>query len=139
MFSNLVTKRSSVMRRLWKRSHNTYRLAILLVAACAVLSVPLLSGAQTQTTTITIANNSSLEIRHVYLSPVNQDNWGPDQLDGTAINSGGSFTLNNISCDGASIKVISEDQNGCFLYNVVSCTNNAGWTITNEATPDCGG
>lgn len=100
--------------------------------------VPLLSSAQTAATRITIANNSSLAIRHVYLSSADHDNWGADQLNGTIPPGGGSFTLDNISCAGNGVKVITEDQNGCFLYRVVACDDNATWTITNDAVPDCG-
>lgn len=119
-------------------SKNGFRLAIL-VAALSILSVvPMMSGAQTQTT-VTIVNNSGLEIRHLYLSPVDNDNWGADQLnDAAVISPGQSFAL-GVSCDQSQIKVISEDQNGCFLYYTVSCAGNSEWTITNDAVPNCGG
>lgn len=113
-------------------------LAILVILFGIFACVPLLSHAHASATAITIANNSSREIRHVYLSPTNQDNWGPDQLNNYVIAPGGSFTLSNVSCGGSDIKVIAEDQNGCFLYHVVLCNENATWTITNDAVPDCG-
>src|SRR5882724_4696334 len=112
-------------------------LAILVILFGIFACVPLLSHAHASATAITIANNSSREIRHVYLSATNQDNWGPDQLNGSIPPGGGSFTLDNVSCGGADIKVIAEDQNGCFLYQVVVCNQNMTWTITNEAVPDC--
>lgn len=118
------------------------RFAIVLTAIGVLATVPLLSGARTAATTatsITVVNNSSRAIRHVYLSPSNQDNWGPDQLGGSMIGSGGgSYTLSNVACSQSDIKVITEDQNGCFLYQIVSCGQNSTWTITNDATPDCG-
>jgi hypothetical protein len=46
--------------------------------------------------------------------------------------------LSNVSCDAANIKAIAEDQNGCFLYQTVACGADSKWTITNDATPDCG-
>lgn len=100
--------------------------------------LPLLLHAHAAATSITIANNSSLEMRHVYLSATNQDNWGSDQLNSSISPGGGSFTLDNVSCAGNGIKVIAEDQNGCFLYQVVACNDNLTWTITNDAVPDCG-
>src|SRR5688500_12853293 len=107
------------------------RFAIVLTVIGILATVPLLSGARTATTTtITVVNNSSREIRHVYLSPPNQDNWGPDQLNGSIIGSGGgSYTIGNVACSETNIKVIAEDQNGCFLYQIVSCGQNATWTI----------
>ena len=100
---------------------------------------PLLSKAHAPTTAITIVNNSSREIRHLYLSPPDQNNWGSDQLVNSVIPpNGGSFTISDANCGGASIKVIAEDQEGCFIYKVVACSESAGWTITNEDSRDCG-
>lgn len=114
-------------------------------AVCALLVLVALGGmtflaaARTPANiNITINNNSQRAIRHVYLAVGDPNNWGPDQLGGSTISSGGTFTLSNISCDAASIRVITEDLNGCFLYNTVSCGSNATWTITNSQTPDCG-
>jgi len=99
---------------------------------------PLLSKAHAPTTAITIVNNSSREIRHVYLSPPDQNSWGSDQLVNSVISpNGGSATI-NVSCSGSSIKVIAEDQDGCFLYQVVTCSESVSWTITSGTTRDCG-
>lgn len=122
------------------KSNATRRFAIFLIVIGILAAVPLLSGAHAPgATSITVVNNSSREIRHLYLSPTTQDNWGPDQLTGAVISSGGgSYTLSNVSCEQTNIKVITEDQNGCFLYQVVACGQSSTWTITNDATPDCG-
>lgn len=120
------------------RSSISYRLLMFVVIICALLAVPLWSNARPQPSSITIVNNSNYEIRHVYLSPTSEDNWGADQLDDTSITPGASFTLGSVSCDGSEIKVITEDKDGCFLYKVVSCSSNATWTIASDATPDCG-
>jgi len=101
-------------------------------------AVPLFSRTMPPAATVTINNNSGGELRHVYLSPVDNDNWGGDQLDGSVINNGASYTLNNISCDGAQIKVIAEDQNGCFFYQTVSCGQSSTWSITSSSQADCG-
>jgi len=115
-----------------------FALVVILLGIFA--AAPLLSGAHAPAaTSITVVNNSSRQIRHLYLSPANQDNWGPDQLGGSMIGSGGgSYTLSDVSCSQSNIKVIAEDQNGCFLYQIVSCGGSSTWTITENATPDCG-
>ena len=114
------------------------RLAIVMLVFAVFACLPLLLKAHAAGTSITIANNSSREIRHVYLSAANGDNWGPDQLTGAIPAGGGSFTLGNLSCSGSGVKVIAEDQNGCFLYQVVTCDASVTWTITNDTVPDCG-
>lgn len=116
-----------------------YRLVIFMVVAFALVAVPLLSSARPNSvSSITITNNSSREIRFLYLSPVDQYNWGGDQLNGASLNTGQAVTLSNVSCSGAEIKVIGEDRDGCFLSSVVSCSGTAQWTITNDTPADCG-
>jgi hypothetical protein len=114
---------------------NFCRLVILCVALFALAG---LSTARSPTTSVNIMNNSSKEIRNVYLSHVDVDDWGTNQLENTTISPGQSFTITNFTCDGQQIKVIGEDQNGCFLSTVITCGNNATWTITNDTAADCG-
>jgi hypothetical protein len=100
---------------------------------------PLLSKAYAPTSAITIVNNSSHEVRHVFLSAPDQNNWSADQLGSSVISAnGGSATISNISCNGPSIRVIAEDEDGCFVYQVVTCSDSVTWTITNDAARDCG-
>jgi len=114
-------------------------LVVLCIFVGMMVCAPMLSKAHTPATAITIVNNSSREIRHVYLSAPDQNNWGSDQLVNSVISpNGGSFTISNVSCSGSNIKVIAEDQEGCFLYQVVTCSENVSWTITNDTTRDCG-
>ena len=87
---------------------------------------------------ITITNNSSLEIRHVYLAHTDQNDWSKDQLNASSILPNNSTTLSNISWDQPNIKLIAEDQNGCFFYQTVASEANSSWTISNNAVPDCG-
>jgi hypothetical protein len=123
-----------------KSSPLSTSLLLLAVLAGIMVCAPLLSAAHAPATTaITIVNNSSREIRHVYLSAPDSNNWGSDQLGNSVIAAnGGSVTLSNVSCGGASIKVVAEDQDGCFSYQIVSCSDNATWTITSSTTRDCG-
>ena len=99
---------------------------------------PLLSKAHGPATAISIVNNSNREIRRVFLSPPDQNNWGPNQLGGSVIAANGGSATINVTCDGPSIKVIAEDHEGCFFYQVVTCSENVTWTISNSTTPDCG-
>src|SRR5262245_12540866 len=93
-------------RRTWIRS------ILLLTVVCAVGLWTTRSGAA-PTVTITIVNNSSWEIRHLYLSPANNDNWGPDQLNNSPISPGATREL-NVSWDQSTVKLVGEDQDGCF-------------------------
>jgi hypothetical protein len=123
-----------------RSKRNRVGLMIVCAALLAVASMPLLSSAKagSLSLSINVLNNSNGEIRHLYLSSATDDNWGPDQLNSTVLRTGDSFALNNVSCADAQIRVIAEDSEGCFLTQVVSCAGNATWTITNDATRDCG-
>jgi hypothetical protein len=120
------------------RRLNTRSLIIICVTLFVFASLPLLSSAGSQTTSITIVNASNWEIRHIYLSPTDHDDWGANQLGDSVIPPSGTFTLTDVACNQSDIKVITEDQNGCFLYQVVACGGNAVRTVTNSETPDCG-
>ena len=121
-----------------KSSHRSlFRILILIAAFAVVSALPFLSGAH-PATSVNIVNNSSGQILHVYLSHVNADDWGTDQLNNATIQSGQSSTINNFACDAAQIKVIAENQDGCFVSTVITCGTNATWTITNNTATDCG-
>lgn len=90
------------------------------------------------TTSVNIVNNSNREVRNVYLSHVNADDWGGNQLsNGQVIAPGESHNISNVACDQQQVKVIGEDQDGCFLTTVVNCGESATWTITNDTARDC--
>jgi len=47
-------------------------------------------GTTAQRTTVTITNRSDWEIHHLFLSPADTDEWGPDQLGEVVIAPGGA-------------------------------------------------
>jgi hypothetical protein len=112
--------------------------AMLAVVLSALVAAPLLSSAHAPTASISITNNSSRNILHIYLADPARENWGPDQLNEAVMGTGQTVTLSNVSCPGAEVRIIGEDTDGCFVSTVVACTSNASWTITDEATPNCG-
>jgi hypothetical protein len=119
-----------------RTNRNLYRFVILCIALFALAA---LSSASTTTTSVNIVNNSNNEIRNVYLSHVNADDWGGNQLGTATIAPGQSYSLSNLACDQQQVKVIGEDQDGCFVSTVVSCGSNGTWTIANDTARDCGG
>lgn len=123
---------SFLMKNRW------HRLALLFVVVVVLGCGTIPSRARTQPISINVNNNSGRTITHLYLSPADSDNWGPDLLGDNAIASGSSFTISEAACDQASIKVIAEDQDGCFVSSVVECSGNSTWTITNDAARNCG-
>jgi len=121
-----------------KNSRTRSNLCRLVILCIAVFALTALSSARTATTSVNIVNNSSKDIRNVYLSHVNADDWSGNQLGDTIISAGQSFALSNVACDQQQVKVIAEDQDGCFASTVVNCGDSATWTITNSTARDCG-
>lgn len=95
-----------------------------------------LSGATAQTATVNITNNSQGEIRHLYLAPAGTDDWGADQL-GQPIAAGTSRNV-NITWTDSTVKLIAEDEDGCFLTTTIEVAGSPGWTITDSTARDCG-
>jgi hypothetical protein len=121
-----------------KKRNIATRLAIATVVLCGIVAAPLFSMASTQENSINVTNNSGRTITHVYLASPEREDWSADQLNDSLLASGQSFTISNLSCSGSDTRVIAEDSDGCFVSAVVSCDQNAGWTITSDAVPDCG-
>jgi len=115
------------------------RVCFMLVAVLFALTVLTpRSTATVPSLTINVVNNSGREIRHFYLSPADNDNWGADQLNGSSINAGATRTL-AVSWDQSTVKLVAEDQDGCFVSTTVEATGSRDWTITSDAARNCGG
>jgi hypothetical protein len=119
-----------------RAQRNLGRFAILVVGLVALAAFS--SARSHLAPSINIVNNSNREILHVYLSPVDRDDWGGNQLGETTIAPGHSFTISNVTCDQPQIKVIGEDGDGCFSSAAVACGDNATWTISSDTGRDCG-
>jgi len=91
----------------------------IVVFAFAALSI-----ARTLTTSVNIVNNSSRAISHVYLSHVGRGRLDRQPIGESVIASGQSYNLTNVACDQQQVKIIGEDQDGCFVSTVVN------WAIT---------
>ena len=114
-----------------------FRFLMLVAVLGTLAALTPLSTATAPPLTISVVNNSQWEIRHLYLSPADNDNWGDDQLQ-SSISSGGSRSL-NVSWDQSSLKLVAEDQDGCFMNTTVEATGNPVWTIASDAARNCGG
>jgi hypothetical protein len=123
---------SSILNR-----KSSLRLLVLIAMLCTLSVVAIRSEAATSLATVTITNNSSWEVRHLYLSAVDNDNWSDDQLNGMTIAPGGTQNV-NVSWGQANVRLIAEDQDGCFTSTTVDISNGATWTITSSSTRNCG-
>src|SRR6266403_2028346 len=86
-----------------------------IILAIVLLALAALSIARPLTTSVNIVNNSSRAISHVYLSHLGADDWTANQIGESGIASGQSYNMSNVACDQPQVKVIAEDQDGCFV------------------------
>lgn len=114
-------------------------IAILAVAIGSLVFTPSTSFAQKKKATITIANNSDYDIHHLFLAPVHSNSWGPDQLGDHVIESGKSFTLQNIPCDDYDIKLVDDEGDECVVEDVELCKSDNIWKVTNRELEKCTG
>ena len=108
-----------------------------LVAVSCVVSAATAMSPGPEPLTIRVVNNSAFSILQLYLAPANTDDWGADQLGGVAISPGVTRTI-NVSWDQSSIKLVGEDQEGCFTTTTVSASGELEWTITADSPRNCG-
>jgi hypothetical protein len=103
----------------------------------ATLGLPATANAAGKKATVTVVNHSDWEIHHFFLSPTEQDKWGPDQLGDDVIGTDEKFSLNQIPCDTYDVKLVDEDGDECVVEEVDICGGAAKWTITNDALLGC--
>ena len=115
------------------------RVAVAAFTLCALALTPLYTSAQKGASKVTIRNQSNWDIHHLFMSPVDKDTWGPDQLGEEVISKGESFMLHSIPCDSYDVKIVDDDGDECIVEDVDLCRDNATWTITNKDLLECEG
>ena len=124
-------------------SRNPRGLIIICVALFALALAPYITRARNlirshpTATSVSIVNHSSRAVRNVYSSHLNADDWSADLLGDSEIQAGQSGSV-DVPCDDTQLKVIAEDQDGCFETQAVNCGTSSTWTITDDTARDCG-
>lgn len=107
----------------------------LVLAAFALTATAALAASKTAN--VKIVNKSEWAIAEMYLSPVDDEAWGPDQLKEHVINPGETFTLSKIPCDSWDVKLVDEDGDECVLGGVDICGGSDTWVITSKDLLAC--
>lgn len=124
------------MLRIQGKTHMSIKRAAL--AACFALAFVGSAQAGKFDSVVTVKNESLWQIHQMYLSSVDEDEWGPDQLGEQVIDSeGGSFKLSGVPCDSYDVRLIDEDGDECVVREVDLCGEAQTWTITDEDLLDC--
>ena len=92
-----------------------------------------------QESTLVVTNKSKWAVHQMFLSPANDNEWGPDQLASQTIEPGAKFTLNKIPCNTYDIKVVDEDGDECIVKGEKFCGHDVTWDLTDEELLGCEG
>jgi hypothetical protein len=113
------------------------RTAAALVAAAFMTAVTV--SAAVKKANVKLVNKSDWTITELYMSPTDDNDWGPDQLGKHVIKPGESYTLSQIPCDTWDIKLVDEDDDECIVEEVDVCANSQTWTIDSKSLLKCQG
>ena len=116
-------------------SRNYLALMFLAVLSAICVLAPR-SSATTPSITVDMVNNSQKAISHLYLASADRDNWTGDQLNGV-INAGASQSV-SVTWSESTVRLIAEDEDGCFLSTTIDNSGSPSWTITTSTVRDCG-
>jgi len=107
---------------------------VAVLSAICVLAP--LSSATTPSITVSVVNNSQRAVNHLYLASPGSDNWTGDQL-GQGIGAGASQNV-SVTWSESTVRLIAEDEDGCFLSTTIDNSGSPSWTITSSTVRDCG-
>ena len=111
---------------------------------CALLAVAMLAtlGRAAQagdTSDVTLNNESDVAIYHMFLSPADQESWGPDQLRDHVVGPGEKALLSNVPCNDYHLKLVDEDGDECVVNAPNVCGQNQQWNISHDELMACEG
>jgi hypothetical protein len=113
-------------------------LVLRLGLALCLAALPAVASAATAN--VHILNKSKWDIHNFYLSSVDEDDWGPDQLGEHVLEAnGGSFELQGIPCDSYDVMLVDEDEDQCIIPEVDFCAADQGWIIKTADLLECEG
>jgi uncharacterized protein (DUF779 family) len=103
--------------------------------ACLAAAPVLAAGSDAA---VVIKNDSLWEIHQLFISSVETEEWGPDQLGQHVIESGGGrFTLTGIPCGAYDVQLVDEDGDACIIGDVPLCAAKGNWVISDADLLDC--
>lgn len=89
--------------------------------------------------TISIDNDSSYAVHHVYLTPAHAVSWGPDQLGTDVLNPHEVALLSGLDCTEYDLRLVDHEGDECVVEDIDLCLQDAHWHLTDNALAACSG
>lgn len=97
----------------------------------------LLAAGTAMASTVTVQNASDWAFVQLFVSPVDENAWGPDQLGQHVVGSGESISLQGVPCDTYDVKLVDEDGDQCVVGGVDICGGSDTWVVDNDDLLAC--
>jgi hypothetical protein len=110
---------------------------VVSVAAVLAFAVVGTAALAAKKANVKLVNKSDWTIEELYLSPADEEEWGPDQLAQHVIKPGAEFTLTGIPCDKWDVKLVDQDGDACVVGDVDICGQNDTWVINSKDLLKC--
>lgn len=105
---------------------------VALALACAVLVLGTTAFTRPDTKVITVSNKCSFSIDQIFISAVDEDNWGQDLLDPDEVLAPGKTVDIEVDCGNWDVKLVAPDGSTCEIRDVHLCAADV-W----EVNADC--
>jgi hypothetical protein len=99
--------------------------------AIAALGFVAIAGCTTDSgpdATLRVRNDSNFVIEQLYLTQVNNNDWGPNRLGNDALFPDEQITL-GVDCDTYDARLVDEDNVDCEIHDLDLCLNDSLWII----------
>ena len=88
---------------------------------------------------VTVQNDSSYNVHHLFLTPAHEVHWGPDWLGKDVLAHNETVTLTGLECEEYDIKVIDHEGDECVVEDLNLCLQDAHWQLTDKELTACTG
>ncbi|HEY0193577.1 MAG TPA: hypothetical protein VGC42_20815 [Kofleriaceae bacterium] len=102
-----------------------------ILASLLALAGTFVLGACGSDASLRVSNQSDFEITDLYLTQVDNPDYGPNLLDDGGLQPDEDITI-SVDCDTYDVKLIDETGVSCELHAIDLCLNDSDWVITND-------
>lgn len=88
---------------------------------------------------ISVQNDSSYAVHHIFLTPAHETHWGPDQLGADVLESHEVITLAGLDCEEYDLKLVDHEGDTCVIEDIDLCLQDAHWALTDGQLSACSG
>jgi hypothetical protein len=86
---------------------------------------------------ISMVNESVWDIKAIYISEIDKNNWQENLLSDGVLSAGGGATIVKADCGTYDLKVIDTDNHTCTIRKVDLCKSDKNITITDQSIGNC--